>query len=139
MNLFGSLPCASEDCCSESGATEAVCDATDGCGVDGTGESCSALFGNCGNSRLLKLTSLLRKIDHCHQRRPHRFRYSGDSERWADITTGLKINVPKDVCHQSLISLGRTNVDDNDQVTGAPGVKSSEAEIQRSVLLTTCH
>ena len=65
MNLFGSIPCASEDCCSDGCATEAVCDATDGCSDDGCGESCSSLFGNCGNSSLLNLTSLLHKSDHC--------------------------------------------------------------------------
>jgi hypothetical protein len=45
MNLFGSIPCASEDCCSDGCASDAGCDATDvcgddGCGDDGCGESC---------------------------------------------------------------------------------------------------
>ncbi|MFO1001971.1 MAG: hypothetical protein U0936_16675 [Planctomycetaceae bacterium] len=65
MNLFGSIPCVSEDCCSDGCAAEAVCDANDGCADDGCGESCSTLFGNCGNSSLLDLTGLLHKSDHC--------------------------------------------------------------------------
>ena len=169
MNLFGSIPCASEDCCSDGCSTEAVCDANDGCADDGCGESCSTLFGNCGNSSLLDLTSLLHKSDHCfddfispmtnplffedprtltearlifaNHRLPGtlgggsaqlyamqlRAAINEDvsiiatkdgfivsdtpvipSDGWADITAGLKVNVYKDVCSQSLISLGTT-------------------------------
>ena len=169
MNLFGSIPCASEDCCSDGCATEAVCDATDGCGDDGCGEPCSSLFGNCGNSSLLNLTSLLHKSDHsfddfispmtnplffedprtltearlifANHRLPGtlgggsaqlyamqlRAAINEDvsiiatkdgfivsdtpvipNDGWADITAGLKINVYKDVCSQSLISVGTT-------------------------------
>jgi hypothetical protein len=169
MNLFGSIPCASEDYCSDGCATETGCDVTDGCGDDGCGESCSSLFGNCGNSSLLNLTSLLHKSDHsfddfispmtnplffedprtltearlifANHRLPGtlgggsaqlyamqlRAAINEDvsiiatkdgfivsdtpvipNDGWADIAAGLKINVYKDVCSQSLISVGTT-------------------------------
>lgn len=77
MNLFGSIPCASQGCadascaadpgcCAPATCAESCCGDTCGesCG-EGCGSDCTSLFGNSGGNCLSGLTSLIKKSDHC--------------------------------------------------------------------------